>query len=167
MSRLTTYRSKWRKMKERDHSITLGTCIIRTPHLPTGLQNMQGSHFLISVFVKVAKIFPKFRIWSSDKIRYFPESSDVFETARVITNFHIQILFLWARCHWDSNFTKNQLTGRKPLSGGYLHSDIDYQCTNLPRALLWCISAFYRIIKSDDIILSPTRAGLDDVYVMI
>ena len=29
-----------------------------------------------------------------------------------------------------------------------------------PGVLLWCISAFYRVIKSDDIKLSPSRAGL-------
>ena len=54
---------------------------------------------------------------------------------------------------------------RNPLSGDYLYSEIDYQCTNLPRALLWCISAFCRVMKSDVKILSPSRAGLDDVNV--
>ena len=61
---------------------------------------------------------------------------------------------LGLKLHKKSNHKRN------PLSGDYLYSEIDYQCTNLPRALLWCISAFYRVIKSDDIKLSRSRAGL-------
>ena len=75
------------------------------------------------------------------------------------------LISIFKSCFYERDATGTQTSQKinsqkNPLSGVYSYSNIDYQCTNLPRALLWCISAFYRVIKSDDIKLSPSRAGL-------